>query len=234
MTNTLEWSDIALRLAFAVLTGLVIGLNRGERGKPAGLRTILLVCLAAAVSMILANAMVILSERSPQSMVRLDMMRLPLGVLTGIGFIGAGTIIKRGDMVVGVTTAATVWFVTMIGLCFGAGQYGLGIASLVLAFLVLSGLSWFEDWIRQDRRGSLTVVSAPGAAGLDEPQLRTIVMQAGCLISSCTLTFSNYVTERMIRYTVTWRARPHESRAPAFLKSLAGMQGVESVRWQAS
>jgi putative Mg2+ transporter-C (MgtC) family protein len=234
MTPTLEWYDIALRLALALLAGIVIGLNRGEHGKPAGLRTIIFVCLAAAVAMILANAMVIISERYPQSMVRLDMMRLPLGVLTGIGFIGAGTILKRGDTVVGVTTAATVWFVTMIGFCFGAGQYGLGVVSFVLAFLVLWGLSRIEDMIRQDRRGNLTVVCSPGQAGLDEPQLRALILEGGCAISACALTLTGDGSERVIRYTVTWRARRDETRPPPFLKDLAAIQNVESVRWQAS
>jgi putative Mg2+ transporter-C (MgtC) family protein len=234
MTTTLDWVDITIRLALGVLAGLIIGLNRGEHGKPAGLRTTLLVCLAADVAMILANAMVVISEKSPQSMVRLDMMRLPLGVLTGIGFIGAGTIIKRGDMVVGVTTAATVWFVTMIGFCFGAGQYGLGGASLALAFLILSGLSFIEDSMRQDRRGNLTILTAPGNARIDETQLRAIVLKAGCSVASCALTLSSDGTERMIRYVLVWRARRDETRPPAFLKSLAELQGVETVRWDAS
>jgi putative Mg2+ transporter-C (MgtC) family protein len=234
MTSTLEWSDIALRLALAILAGILIGFDRGERGKPAGLRTTLLVCLAATVSMILANAMMIQNGKNPESMVHLDLMRLPLGILTGIGFIGAGTILKRGDTVVGVTTAATVWFVTMIGLCLGAGQYGLGITSIALAFLVLTGLSWVEDRIRQDRRGNVTVVCNPGQAGLDEPQLRTLVLGGGCAISSCAITLAGDGSERIIRYTVTWRARRDETRPPPFLKALAAIQNVESVRWQAN
>ena len=60
------------------------------------------------------------------SFVTLDLMRLPLGILTGMGFIGAGAILKKGDIVLGVTTATTLWFVTVLGLCFGGGQWILG------------------------------------------------------------------------------------------------------------
>ena len=64
--------------------------------------------------------------KAPDSFVVLDLMRLPLGILTGVGFIGGG-ILKRGDSIQGVTTAATLWFVTVIGLCFGGGQNELGV-----------------------------------------------------------------------------------------------------------
>ena len=74
----------------------------------------------------------------------LDLMRLPLGILSGMGFIGGGVILKRGDMVVGVTTAATLWFVTVLGLCFGGGQTVLGSVVLVIGLIVLWGLKWLE------------------------------------------------------------------------------------------
>ena len=67
----------------------------------------------------------------------MDLMRLPLGILSGMGFIGAGAIFRRGDAVVGVTTAATLWFVTVMGLCFGAGQLPLGAAMLAVGLGVL-------------------------------------------------------------------------------------------------
>src|SRR5262249_23206233 len=122
MPLTLSWHDIALRLALAVVAGMVLGLDRGEHGRPAGLRTTLLVCLAAAVAMIQTNLLMVTRGKAPDSFSVLDLMRLPLGILTGMGFIGGGAILRRENMVLGVTTAATLWFVTVIGLCFGGGQ----------------------------------------------------------------------------------------------------------------
>ena len=68
----------------------------------------------------------------PVPEIRTDLMRLPLGILSGMGFIGAGAILRKGEMVLGVTTAATLWMVTMLGLCFGAGKILLGTAGLGL------------------------------------------------------------------------------------------------------
>jgi MgtC family len=72
--------------------------------------------------MLQVNYLLTLSGRSSDSFVMNDLMRLPLGILTGVGFIGGGAILRRRDIAVGVTTAATLWFVTVMGLCFGGGQ----------------------------------------------------------------------------------------------------------------
>src|SRR5271170_6715244 len=133
MPVVITWQDIALRLGLAVVAGTLVGLNRGEHGRPAGLRTTLLVCLAACIAMIQANILTGTAGRRPDSFVMMDTMRLPLGILSGIGFIGAGAILRKGNMVLGVTTAATLWFVTVMGLCFGGGQLALGLIALALA-----------------------------------------------------------------------------------------------------
>jgi putative Mg2+ transporter-C (MgtC) family protein len=112
MSPILDWGDLLLRLALTVAAGSLIGANRGERVKPAGLRTTVVVCLAASIAMLLANLLLGTTGKTPDSYVQLDMMRLPLGTLTGVGFIGAGTILRREDLVIGVTRAATLWLPT--------------------------------------------------------------------------------------------------------------------------
>ena len=82
--------------------------------------------------------------KTSDSFVVLDLMRLPLGILTGVGFIGGGAILRRGDDVHGLTTAATLWFVTVVGLCFGGGKIGLGVAGAVLGLLTLRALKLLE------------------------------------------------------------------------------------------
>src|SRR5579863_7181345 len=106
------WGDVALRLVLTIIAGLLIGYNRTEHGKAAGLRTTLFVCLAASVAMIQVNLLLPMAGRATDSFVTNDLMRLPLGILTGVGFIGGGAILRRGNLVIGVTTAATLWYVT--------------------------------------------------------------------------------------------------------------------------
>ena len=96
MPQHLEWSEIALRLAIAAAASALIGFDRGERGRAAGLRTTMLVCLAATVAMIQVNLLLPMRGKVADSYVTLDLMRLPLGILSGIGFIGAGAIVRRG------------------------------------------------------------------------------------------------------------------------------------------
>jgi putative Mg2+ transporter-C (MgtC) family protein len=151
--------DVALRLSCTVLASLIIGINREEHGRPAGLRTTMLVCLAASGAMLLATLLVDTSGRPWDSYVTMDVMRLPLGVLTGVGFIGAGAILHKGNFVLGVTTAATLWFSTIMGFCFGAGEFGLGTALLGVAAVVLWGLRWVEKnwWHRVEATVSVTI-----------------------------------------------------------------------------
>ena len=87
----------------------------------------------------------------------MDLMRLPLGILTGVGFIGAGAILRRGDLVVGVTTAATLWLITVIGLCFGGGQLALGTAATLLGVITLWTFRWLDMHIPREQRARLEI-----------------------------------------------------------------------------
>lgn len=163
-----SWTDIAIRLALTMLAGAIIGLNRGAHGHAAGFRTTILVGLAASVAMIQANMLLTLSGKTPGSFAVMDLMRLPLGILTGVGFIGAGTIVRRGDLVTGVTTAATLWLVTVIGLCLGGGQLILGVVATVLAVITLWALKWVDLMIPREHRARLILRSDASWDTVDE------------------------------------------------------------------
>lgn len=152
-----SWDEIVLRLALTVIAGAVIGLNRGLRGQAAGLRTTILVGLAAAVAMIQANILLDTEGRTPASFGTMGLMRLPLGILTGVGFIGGGAILKRGDLVTGVTTAATLWVITVIGLCLGGGQLVLGMVTTALGVATLWVLKWVDVRIPRQHRATLVI-----------------------------------------------------------------------------
>jgi putative Mg2+ transporter-C (MgtC) family protein len=151
------WQDIAVRLVVTMLAGAMIGFNRGVHGHAPGLRTTILVGLAASVSMIQANILLPLDGKTAGSFAVMDLMRLPLGILTGVGFIGGGAILRRGDLVTGVTTAATLWAMTVIGLCLGGGQIILGITATLLAFGTLWALKWLDIRIPREHRAMLVI-----------------------------------------------------------------------------
>jgi putative Mg2+ transporter-C (MgtC) family protein len=159
MPYTVQWPEIALRLLLTIIAGGLLGLNRSEHGHAAGMRTTLLVCLAASASMIQVNLLLPLSGKTAGSFAVLDLMRLPLGILSGMGFIGAGAIVRKGSLVHGLTSAATLWFATVLGLCFGGGQIALGLVLLLIGLFVLEGLKWAENRRTQDRRATLAVVT---------------------------------------------------------------------------
>jgi putative Mg2+ transporter-C (MgtC) family protein len=162
------WTDIAIRLVLTMLASAVIGFDRGSRGHAAGFRTTILVGLAASVAMIQANILLPLAGKTPESFSMMDLMRLPLGILTGVGFIGGGTIVKKGDLVTGVTTAATLWLMTVIGLCLGGGQLILGMLATALGVLTLWILKWVEILIPRQHRARIVLSCEPSWEVLDE------------------------------------------------------------------
>jgi putative Mg2+ transporter-C (MgtC) family protein len=232
MPLTLTWHEIALRLALSAVAGTLIGLDRGERGHQAGLRTTLLVCLAAAVAMIQANLLLPTIGRTADSFGTLDLMRLPLGILTGMGFIGGGAILRRDNLVIGVTTAATLWFVTVIGLCFGGGQIALGIAGLVLGVLVLTGLRWFDYHMRVDQHGTLSLTAERDHPA--EEEICAAVRKAGYKIHVSSVAYVGLTGQRVFEFALQWRGRLETANVPPFLKELAQTGGVSSLQWKVS
>jgi putative Mg2+ transporter-C (MgtC) family protein len=230
MSSVITWPDIALRLALAIAAGGLIGLNRGEHGLPAGLRTTLLVCLAACLSMIQANILIASAGKAVDSFVVMDVMRLPLGILSGMGFIGGGVILKRENLVLGVTTAATLWFVTVLGLCFGGGQIALGSIAFAIGMLVLRFLKRLELRIRSVRRGTLTV--AFGRDGAGEGEVRQIILTSAFQVVSTAALYDRALERREWTFELRWRAFPDESDEPRFLKTLETIEGLKSLNWR--
>jgi putative Mg2+ transporter-C (MgtC) family protein len=228
MTTQLTWQAAVLRLALTVIAGALIGLNRSERGRPAGVRTVILVSLAACVSTLPVNALLTLSGKDPTSFIVMDLMRLPLGILSGMGFIGAGAILKRGSVVVGLTTAATLWPMTVTGLCFGGGQLGLGCASTGIAALVLWGTKRVDEKLPRDRRAILVIVSS-NADGITEVVQR--VLASALLEASYQSGTFGEAGPVELQYVVRWRGGPMTREPSDVLARLQAHPGVRSVRW---
>ncbi len=147
--------DLALKLGLAVLLGGAIGLERQIAGKPAGLRTNILICLGSALVMDLSMNLI-----GPDGRVG-DPSRMAAQVVTGIGFIGAGTIMQSKGNISGLTSAATIWTVAAIGLTIGAGFYveGLGATAMVLIVLLVIG-NLEHKLVRTERTVPVTVRAA--------------------------------------------------------------------------
>ncbi len=115
--------EVLLRLGAAIVAGALIGIERTFRGRPAGFRTHALVCLASAMLMLMAVDAPLWREALPTSLFRIDPTRVAQGLMTGIGFLGAGVIFKDGPSVRGLTTAASIWATSALGILFGVGLY---------------------------------------------------------------------------------------------------------------
>jgi putative Mg2+ transporter-C (MgtC) family protein len=224
------WGDIAIRLVLTLLAGLLIGYNRSEHGKAAGLRTTVLVCLAASVAMIQMNLLLPTAGRSSDSFVMNDLMRLPLGILTGVGFIGGGVILRRDNIVIGVTTAATLWCVTVIGLCVGGGQVELGIAVTAVAVSALWILQWVEVTFRREHRTTLRIKL--NGSELSEDGLHSLLTAAGLKIVGLRVVISEVGKLRDMTFDLLEFSRPNEVRSPAIFETFATRRDVLLVEWK--
>jgi putative Mg2+ transporter-C (MgtC) family protein len=222
------WEDIALRLLLTLVAGALIGFNREAHGHAAGLRTTILVCLTASVAMILANMMLTISGKTDSSFVRTDVMRLPLGVLTGVGFIGGGAILRRDGLVAGVTTAATLWLVTVIGLCFGAGDIWLGVAATGISFIVLWLLKYVDDLTRRDQRAILSISRPDSPPALEVVRKLSEPLNCKIRLRSQTVVKSESLTKLDVR----WRGRPDDDPPLALIEVLRRELQATSIGWE--
>lgn len=134
--HTLGWQEISIRLGSATLAGAVLGLNRELRGKPAGLRTNALVSLGSALLILAGLGVATASDAQLQANV---MSRVMQGIITGIGFLGAGVILRDtgGTQVHGITTAATIWLTATLGVLCGAGMWQVALLGVALTLVIL-------------------------------------------------------------------------------------------------
>jgi putative Mg2+ transporter-C (MgtC) family protein len=168
-----------LRLIAAIVAGAVVGFERELHDKPAGFRTNILICFGAALFTVMSITMV--GEAYS------DRARIAAGVVTGVGFLGAGTIVHFKGNVLGLTTAATIWAVASVGMAFGAGEYVIGTVATVLTAAVLFGLAFAEDLIASWRvTARFKIKLDPSLRSADE--VRGVVDETGMRIHSWMIT----------------------------------------------
>ena len=128
------------------------------------------------------------------------------------------------------SSAATLWFVTVMGLCFGGGQIGLGLASCGIGLIVLAGLKQLEQGCKEERHA--TLVLSVTSEGPNERELASKLESHGFRIKRCGLSYEPAIGNREITCELRWRSTPHETLPPPFLKELAATLGVLRVEWK--
>jgi putative Mg2+ transporter-C (MgtC) family protein len=153
------WWEVVLRMLLAVVLGGIIGWEREVAGKPAGLRTMILVSLASAMFVLAAQqAAAVIGEP-------IDNVRAMVGIVSGVGFLGAGLVMRTQGDVRWLTTAASLWASAALGLSSALGMYMIALVGGVLVFITLHWLPAVERWVRRSRKPK----SPQGQDTLPEP-----------------------------------------------------------------
>jgi putative Mg2+ transporter-C (MgtC) family protein len=176
-----EYLTMVMHLIVATVAGALIGYERSYQGRPAGFRTHALVCIASALLMLLAVHQGEWFEATSE-IVRVDPTRMAQGIMTGIGFLGAGVIVKEGASVRGLTTAASIWITAAIGILAGVGLYFPVVIATALTLGTLAGFRWIEA--RMPQLVYLHhVVRFPMSRAMTEREYCEVVIQHGFKVS---------------------------------------------------
>jgi putative Mg2+ transporter-C (MgtC) family protein len=217
-------SEILFRLFLGAIVGGVVGFEREIHGRAAGFRTQLIVCVASVLIMIISENYYFKIQILDPTL-RIDPARIAAGALIGIGFLGAGVIIKSGFSIRGLTTAASIWIVSAIGLAIGGGLYLEGIATAVITIVALMALRTVERKIRVMRYRIISV-STP----LNEHRedvISSILMENGFHVHS--VNYENNKPKGETTYTFAVSSRDMNATRKSFLK-LSSLDFINTLR----
>ena len=203
-----DYFVILEHLIYALLAGSMVGFERNYHGRPAGFRTHALVCLSSSLLMLIT----LYQSRwfIPMSMERIsvDPTRMAQGIMTGIGFLGAGVIMKEGLSVRGLTTSASIWITAAIGILFGIGFYFPAIMATILTLCTLSAFRWVEAKMPALYYAHLMVRFSRQAA-MDEEELRKLVADHGFSVAN--LSYQVGGKDNHFEYKMTIRSHKREN-----------------------
>src|SRR3954471_14606583 len=210
------------RLLTAVAAGALIGYERSYHGRPAGFRTHTLVCTASSLLM-LVTVYEAHWVRAANEMVSLDPTRLAQGIMTAIGFLGAGVIIKEGLSVRGLTTAASIWITAAIGILAGIGFYYPLVLAVILSLGVLSGFRWIEPKMPTQAYFHFDVRYAR-TADVSERQIREFVESHGFSLANFSYRLDREGSIRRYSMTIATADRSAAGRLAEALESASQVQ----------
>ena len=223
---TLNWDESLLRLVLAAVLGGAIGVERELREREAGLRTHMLVSVGSALFTIVSAYGFHAFLSSGQSVVRADPTRIAAQIVTGIGFLGAGAIIRQGFSVRGLTTAATLWVVAAVGLAAGAGYYSAAAITTALVLVALYPLRIVAYRILHRFRPEDGRLLVELPAGESPGSVIDAIERAGVRIGSIEL--SQEGDRRRLELDL---ALPRGLAAPSLVARVADIGPVAEVRW---
>jgi putative Mg2+ transporter-C (MgtC) family protein len=219
--------ETLLRLGVSVLCGAAIGYERERAGRPAGLRTQLLVSLASATFMIVSTQFVFYQSYGKDDLIAVDTSRIAASVVSGVGFLGAGAILRTGIGVQGLTTAASLWMVASIGLAAGGGMYLVAAVATGTALACLVFLRRLEgkQWRLLLRRVMVVLDDEPAHA----KAATDCLARFGAAVSD--VDFDRHLKARKTRLEVDVRL-PSRDSLDKLLGELAALPGVRRVKLQ--
>lgn len=217
-------------LLLAIVLGGTIGLERELRGRAAGLRTMIMVCLGSTLVMLVSGRLAaVYGDAAGAQFVRVDPARIAAGIVTGVGFLGAGVVIKLEDMTRGVTTAAGIWFVAGIGIALGEHRYDLAVTATLLALGVLTLLKLPERWLRGHVYRLVRVTSAAAQADVVRESVWRTLEDAGARLMD--LKISEDLTEATCELSFYVRLR-EGLRGYDALRQIRAIGGVLKTEWR--
>ena len=214
-------------LLLAVVLGGLVGLEREIHGRPAGLRTHILVCLSSAMLILASRELGGVDAEGGLNIV-FDPQRLAAGIVTGIGFLGAAVVIKSGDMVRGITTGACVWAVAGIGVVLGSGSYGLACVSTIMLLTVLVVLDWITTALPTVRYRRVAVRGQGRRMKKLAAEIRALLKTHKMRVQD--LSGHQDGADSPFELVFHVRCRNH-LQAPEMLDDITKLDGVEGVDW---
>ena len=212
---------VVFKLLLGTLLGGIIGFERQTHGRPAGFRTQLLVCVACVLLMIISEGYYVQSTGG--DFVRVDPTRIAAGAMTGVGFLGAGVILKTGASVQGLTTAACVWIVSAIGLAIGAGQYVAAVVGFVITFISLWFLRLLETRMPRTVYKHVTLVTDDTG---DEEIIQKMFEDQGFRITK--MDYELHLPQKEKTYMCTIAGK-HSSPIRQVVETLSGLSFVRKL-----
>lgn len=211
-----DFVEMTVRIGAALAAGALIGYERSYSGRPAGFRTHALVCMASSVLM-LVTVYEAHWVRTAAESIRMDPTRMAQGIMTGIGFLGAGVIMQEGFTVRGLTTAASIWITAAIGILAGIGFYFPMVLTVVLVLGVLSVFRWIEAKMPTQAYYHFEVRCAR-EEDVDEARIRGIVQGGGFSIGNLSYRLDDGGRTRRYSMTIASTDRTAAARLAATLE----------------
>jgi len=215
-------------LVYALVLGGLIGFEREWNGRPAGLRTHVLVCVSSTMLIMMAQRSGAEFEVGADANLVFDPNRMGAGIVTGIGFLGAATVLRSGDVLRGLTTAACIWFVAGLGIALGNHNYALAIVATALALFVLTVLNKVAGFIDAVLYRRLIVIHGSAEAELLSSGIMAVLKDNDLRVLDLASGHDNDTGEHELVFYVSLK---NDLQSARVTERIAAIDGVKKARW---